>query len=161
MKKQFSTLLHNAQNILQDDVSVIIGSMSFGVVLYLWLIFIDLELMVGNLGKTITYSQIVSHWILSIIFGIFVAATVYKIRWMSQRSRKESSSGIFGWLVSTIIIGCPACSITIASYLGLGSILFYLPGFGLEIKLLGLFVLIVATYITIRDLRKCAYRSTK
>ena len=148
-------LLQNAKSITQDDIAVICWVFSFWSILYLGLIFSDMEQARWNMWEIIAYTQLWSHRVLSILFWIFVAATVYKIRRTNQRSTTKTSSGLFWWLFSAIVIWCPACSISIASYLWLGTLLVNMPWFWVELKLLWLIVLARATWTTLRDLYVC------
>lgn len=147
--------LTNAKTLLQDDIAVILGACSFGGLLYLWLTYTDIAQMSWNLGKVITYTQIVAHALLAILFGIFITATIYKIRWMKNPHTTTTWSWLLGGFLSTIVIGCPACSIGLASYLGLWWILINLPWFGLEVKLVWLALLSRATWTTLKDLYTC------
>jgi hypothetical protein len=152
------TILYNIKQLGSDDRSIISWIASFGGILYMWLTFLDMEQMIGNMWVNIAYTQIISHWILAVLFWFFVAATVFKIRRSNKRSPKKTWSGVFGWLFSAIIIWCPSCSISLASYLWMGSFLVNMPGFWVEIKLLWIVVLVRASWTTIRDLYICPIR---
>lgn len=154
-KQSMQNILYNIKSIQKDDIAVITGVVSFGLILYVWLLYSDIEQTSWNLWKTLAYIQIGSHWILSILFWLFIAATIYKIRRTNQRSSTKTSSGLFWWLFSAIVIWCPACSISLASYLWLWTLLVNMPGFGIELKLVWLGILGWATWTTLRDLYVC------
>ncbi len=147
---------HNARQITKDPVAVFSGILAFSVIMYVGYYFDDMGATIGNLGKSFFYTQMIVHILLAIIFWIFIAATVYKIRYFDAIGPSTTTAaGSAGGFIGAIIIGCPACSISIASYLGIGTLLTHLPGFWLEIKILGLLVLVRATYKTINELYTC------
>jgi hypothetical protein len=56
------------------------------------------------------------------------------------------------------VSGCPACSITLASYLGLAGVFALLPYNGLELKIVGTLVLIWSVYSNIKNLKVCSIK---
>ncbi|USN56776.1 MAG: hypothetical protein H6766_07285 [Candidatus Peribacteria bacterium] len=73
------------------------------------------------------YGEITFNILFTILFGIFIAATIYKRRYMRQYSAKDSAVGLIGSFFGTLVAGCPSCTITFASYIGLASIVSILP----------------------------------
>lgn len=145
----------NAWQIIKDPIALTSGLVAFGIVLYIGYRFWDINTEIGNFGETYVYIQYSAHILLAILFGLFVAATIYKIRYFSSVDTSTTTAGSAGWFVGVILIWCPACSISIASYLGLSTFLTTLPGFGLELKIIWLLVLARATYTTIDSLYSC------
>lgn len=155
-----SKIITNANIVFHDDIAVSIWALTFWIILYLWLEFNDFDNMIGNLWAVISYAQIISHVLLALFFWLFIAATIYKIRYMNQFHSSSTSSGIIGGLLSAVVIWCPACSIGLASYLGLSTFLVSLPRFGLEIKLLGLIIVIWVSYYTLKNLFVCKVKKS-
>jgi len=149
------TIQYNIKQIPSDDRAIIAWILSFWSILFLWLNYLDMEQMIGNMWQVIAYGQIWSHWLLAILFWLFVSATVFKIRRSNKRSPKKTWSGLFWWLLSAVIIWCPACSLWLATYIWIWTFLVQLPAFWLEIKLLWIAILVRASWSTIRDLYIC------
>ena len=70
-------------------------------------------------------------------------------------SFKENLSSGSGTFLGLLVAGCPACSITLASYLGLGSLISFLPWYGLELKIIAIFLLIYANISLLKNLKVC------
>jgi len=66
---------------------------------------------------------------------------------------------MLGGFLGVVVSGCPACSITLASYLGFASIVSSLPFFGIELKIVSLLLLLYVLYITLRDIDVCKVKS--
>lgn len=89
----------------------------------------------GNLGSTYAGIDLFLDICNSILVGFFIASVVRK--WHFFKTPKNTAQ--YGWVgsfFSLLVTGCPACSITLATYLGIGSILALLPYAGMEIKVL-------------------------
>ncbi|MDQ7009104.1 MAG: hypothetical protein Q9M94_02335 [Candidatus Gracilibacteria bacterium] len=114
--------------------------------------FIEKDLIIGNLGHTFFITEITLTVIISLLFGLFIGATLYKINYFSV---KKSGIGILGGFIGALVSGCPACSITLASYLGLAGFMYLLPYSGLELKVLSVLILLYANYSTIKNLEVC------
>ena len=67
----------------------------------------------------------------------------------------KTSVWFLGWFLGFLISGCPACSITFASYLWLASIFSIFPYYGLELKILSVFLLLYANYTIFTQLDTC------
>lgn len=105
------------------------------------------------------WTEVFLWGIIAILFGLFVGATLYKIKYFW--TGKKSATGVVGWFLWVIAWGCPACSITFASYLGLAGLVSLLPYKGLELKIISIAFLLYACYITIRDLQVCKLKQKK
>jgi len=121
----------------------------------LQLSFTDFPTIAGNLGMTYAIIEGTAQVLLSLLFGMNIALLWYKLKLASSVNVKEGGSTAIGSIIGIIVSGCPACSITIASYLGLASILSSLPFFGLEVKLLGIIIVLYATDSLAKNLTTC------
>ena len=125
--------------------------------LFLWFLieyFSDRALIAGNFGTTYATINLIFDIINIILIWLFVASFSYKRR-LFGTSIKNNQSGWFGSITSVLVSGCPACSITLASYLWLASFFALLPYNGLELKIVGTLVLIWSAYSNIKDLTSC------
>lgn len=69
--------------------------------------------------------------------------------------------GSLGSFLSFSVAGCPSCSITLISYLGLSSVLSFLPYAGSELRLIGVIVMFIALRFLWRDLEVCTLPARK
>ncbi len=120
--------------------------------------FTDYRNLQGNMGSTVLTLEILSQVLFSILFGLNIGLFTFKFSITRTVSAKESTLSTIGSFMSLLITGCPACSITFASYLGLASILSTLPFFGYEVKVLGLVILVYSTYYLAKNLTSCKKR---
>lgn len=119
--------------------------------------FLDKELVQNTLWNTFYLTEITLTIIIAILFWLFLWATLYKIKYFSSTN---SSVWFFGWIIWVLVSGCPACSITLASYIGLASLISLLPYHWLELKVISVFLLLYANYITLRDLEVCKMKKS-
>lgn len=129
---------------------ILVSSLLWYVIEY----FSDRALIAGNFWDTYATTNLIFDIINIILIWLFVASFVYKRRLFGSSS-KNNQSGWFGSITSVLVSGCPACSITLASYLGLASFFALLPYNGLELKVVGTVVLIWSVYTNIKDLTTC------
>lgn len=93
--------------------------------------------------------------IIIVLFGLFFPITIYKYVKFSSISVKENSSSLVGTFLGYLITGCPTCTFTLASFLGLASIISLLPWYGLELKIIAVPMLVYANYSTLKNLQVC------
>jgi hypothetical protein len=127
---------------------------------FLWYVieyFSDRGLIFGNFWSIYATINLTFDILNVLLIWLFVASFVYKRR-LFGRSSKNNQSGWFGSITSVLVSGCPACSITLASYLGLASFFALLPYNGLELKIVGTLVLIWSVYTNIKNLTVCSIK---
>ncbi len=115
--------------------------------------FMEKELIIGNLGYPFYITELTLTVIISLLFGLFLGATLYKMKYFSI---KKSWIGVIGWFLWVLVSGCPACSITLASYLGFAGFMYIFPYSWLELKFLSVAILLYANYTTIKNLEVCS-----
>ena len=130
----------------------VVASLLIGGVLFY---FTDYELIVGNFNQIYANSQVIAQVILSILFGINVSILYYKLKTVSSLKAKEYGTAATGSILGIIVSGCPSCGVTLASYLGLASFFSSFPFFGLEIKVLGILILIYSINNLLKNLDLC------
>ncbi len=114
--------------------------------------FMEADLIIGNLWYSFYMWEVILTILIALLFGIFIWSTLYKIHYFSL---KKSGLGFLWGFLGILVAGCPACSITLASYIGLAGIISIFPFYGLELKIASLLFLMYASYVTIRDLQIC------
>jgi hypothetical protein len=132
---------------------ILSGSLFFFVSFY----FTNLDLIIGNMGLFYAATLIVFQTILSILFGINFSLLLYKFDMISTIDTKDAGCITFGSIIAIIVSGCPLCGVTLASYLGIASLFSILPSFGLELKFVGIVVLLYSINVLIDGLDKCEY----
>ena len=127
----------------------------------IYYIFANVQLTIGNLGMTFFIVQTITQSLIAVLFAIFVPTSIYKIVLFSDFSAKESSSGVISGTFAVLVAGCPACSVTFASYLGLAGFFSLFPFYGLELKVLTVPILLWATHSTLKNLTACEMKKPK
>jgi hypothetical protein len=123
--------------------------------LFLSYIFTDYVTLQGNKGNAFLIIEIITSVIIAFLFGLTLGLLSYKIRMAATIKLKESGSTLIGSFLGILVTGCPACSITLASYLGLASIITLLPFSGLELKIISIGLLIYSNYSLLGNLSTC------
>ena len=144
----------NLKQAYATPVSLTITLIATFLLLIIQYFFTDYATLAGNLGPTMATLEVISQVILAVFFGINVALLWYKLR-LASLTTKEGGTTVLGSILGLLVTGCPACSITIASYLGLASILSTLPFLGMEVKVLGILLLIYSTDSLLKNLTTC------
>lgn len=151
--------LRNLKKIHTDSVAVGVWVVTFFIVWYIWRYFSNLDLTKGNMWARFAYFEIIVYWIFLIFFTIFVAASVYQRRFFKKINIKTSGAGGVWWIFGILVAWCPACSITLASYLWLASVMSLLPRNWLELKILWVIIVCYAAWKTVNGLETCSMSS--
>ncbi len=141
MKQGFN----NIKKILVNQKYLLIGFATAIILLAILLYLTRINILIIGFGKTHTFASIFLDILLSLLAGINVALIAYKFDVSKKSSLKEGGNVIGGAFVGAVASGCPACSVTLASLLGLTGFILALPLKGLELKLLGIGVLAFST----------------
>lgn len=123
--------------------------------------FTEVDLIKGNMGLTYYYVNTFLQGFISVLFALFVPLSIYKFKLFNQFSVKENSTSLVGAFLGTVVTGCAACSITLASYLGLAGAISLLPWYGLELKLISIPLLVYSVFFLLRDLKVCKVKPKK
>ncbi len=154
-------LFQNFKEVFANKRYLFFSIFLFLIFIFIFFLITDDELIRGNLG-IIFYSIVIFLNIgISLLFSIFLSIFMYKYIKFSSFSTKEGTSSIIGSFFGVLLTGCPACSLSLASYLGFASILSFLPFFGLELKILGFIILFYANYSILKNLNNCNIKKKK
>jgi len=148
-------LLKNLKKILTSYVWVISTIIGIAIIAIPEYLFVNTELIIWNLWKTFYIVEIISTILISILFWIFIWATLYKINYFSI---KKSWIWIIWWFLWALVSWCPACSITLASYLWLAWLMTFFPYHWIELKILSVFILIYVNYSILNNLNTCSIK---
>ncbi len=117
----------------------IIGAL---VLSYIFNRYTSFDLITGNIGRTYAITTISLQYMISVLFGANIALLWNKLKVMNKINRKEFGGTTAGSLMGLLVIGCPTCNMTLASFVGLGSFVSVLPFAGLELKIASLALLL-------------------
>jgi len=147
--------LRNLLTVLKSPCALIVGwtfALAIGVIIEY---FSDRNFIRGNMGMVYAIVNLIFDIINIILIGIFFAAVIWKWKHFSSQDTKTTAFWRIGSFFSVLVTWCPSCTLTIATYLWLGSILVLLPYSGLEIKILWTLLLSRSLYDTIKTLTIC------
>ena len=154
-------LLQNLIKVLTKPSSFITMLVSVLSIWFLFYSFTESNLIIGNLWMSFYVIEIVLDILVALLFWLFVGSTVYKIMYFAWPTKKTMwvwSIASFFWI---LVSGCPACSITLASYLWLASILSVFPYHWIELKVISFLMLLYVVYDTLKTLETCNIKKTK
>lgn len=145
----------NLLQVIQDPLSLLRWSIVVGLMSLLQYRQFDLQLVIGNLWLAFAWAEVILYVLITLLFAVFVMAQTYKIRYFGRWQKKKTTGGFLGGIIGIITVGCPACSITIASFIGLSWLISLLPFEWLELKVLAIWLLLRANYMILSDLLIC------
>ncbi len=132
----------------------IVGSVLFIIILFH---FTNLALIRGNMGTKYMWTLTITQICMGLLLGLNLSLLWYKLKYSQCVDHRANGTTAVGSLLGVIVTGCPACGITLASYLGLASVFSTLPFFGLELKFLGIGLLGYSTNYLLKKLKWCEY----
>lgn len=147
--------IHNIRSAFKQIDTIFVSVFSAALISFIMFYFTETELIKVNIGWFHALSQNLIQVIISIVFGLNMGLLWSKLKFASSVGASNTSSTILGGALSVLVSGCPACSITVASYLGLASLFSGLPWFGLELKIIGLLLLLYSTNSLAKSLYSC------
>ncbi len=159
MNKMFETLKRIYKNKKYVYISLITAIISFIIFYQLTVAKIadnSLKIYIMMSGYNFTYFSLLSFAIISALFGIYLSVIIYKYE--ASKKLRKNSFGFFGFvgaLVGAFGAGCPTCGAVLFGLIGSPLALMYFPYKGMELRVLSIIILIIATYLTIKSLNKC------
>ena len=152
---------HNLKEVFSKTSHISISLVCFSIMFFVFYSTTDTLAILGNLGKVYIVATWISQILVALLFSVFISVFVYRWKYFSSFSIKDISGSATGGTLGILASGCPACSVTLASYFGLVGALSYLPFFGLEIKILGILIISYALYSSIKNLKSCPIKTKK
>lgn len=148
-------IFKNIIKILQSPIWNIWIIIGMAIIAVPTIYFIEKDLIIWNLWYYFYITEVILSVIIWILFWLFIGATLYKIQYFQV---KKSWAWFFGWILGVLVSGCPACSITLASYIWLAGLISTLPYYGLELKVLSIILLLYSCYSTLKSLELCSIK---
>ena len=158
MQMKLRNKLENIRSVFDKKESYAIAFFSclfIGVVMFYFTYF---EATFYNIGAVYAYVQTFLQIALAVLFGINIAMLWYKLKFMSEFASKEANSTTISAVLGVIVSGCPACGITIASYIGLASFFASFPLFGMELKIIGVILILFSINSLAKNLNACEFK---
>lgn len=152
---KFKEKLENIIMVLKTTDSLIAGILSTVFISAIMFYFTYFEETYYNIGAYYAYLQTISQAVLALLFGINIALLYYKLKFMSQFNAKETNTTVLSGILGVIVSGCPACGITLASYVGLASFFASFPLLGMELKFVGIAILLFSINSLSKNLTSC------
>jgi len=137
--------LNNISRCFSSITSWVIFTVTTLILAYTFLKYTNFTLIRGNLGEAYAFGTILSETVISILFGLNITLLYSKLLTAHKVNKKEFGGTTLGSILGLLVIGCPLCNITLASFLGLGAFVTVLPLFGMELKILGIAMLLYST----------------
>ncbi len=98
-------------------------------------------------GVNYIYAAFLLILILSLLFGIYFSLVIFKLSF-SMSIGKQGIAGSIGSLVGAFGVGCPTCGAFLFALIGAPLALMYLPFRGIELQIIGIFILVISIYFT-------------
>lgn len=151
-------ILKNFKKVLFKPSSLISTIISIIAIWSLFFYFTNKDLIIWNLWLPFYITEVSLDISIALLFWIFIGSSIYKIFYFANPTKKT----MWVWWVASffwvLVSWCPACSITLASYLGLTSILSVFPYHWLELKVLSFIMLLYVVYDTLKTLEVCSIK---
>ena len=146
-----------------SNLKSVFSNYKYGILYVILVVFIILffqwqtqrELIIANYGYIYFIWVWIIQCILSILLSLFISLSVYKVFYFSKISVKEEGVGGIASFFGILVAGCPACSLTVASYVGLAGFISFLPYDGLELKIFSILLLFVISVSILNTLHTC------
>ncbi len=148
-------ILKNLKKVLFNISSLIAIVMWIVAIWGVFIYFSHSELIIWNLGYTFFVVDLIFNILITLIFGLFIWSTVYKILYFSTPTKRHLWVWWFASFFWILVSGCPACSISVASYLWLTWVIAVFPFSGIELKVFSLIMLLYVVYSTLKTLEVC------
>jgi hypothetical protein len=161
MKTNSLQYLKNLCEVLLSPFTLLRWIIAWSIVGMVWWYFMDIELIIWNQWHVIAYTEITLFILFVLLFALFVAISVYKLLYFSINQWKQLSMWSIWSFFAMIAVWCPACSITLASYLGLASLLSIFPYWWLELKIAWIMLLAYAIRSSLKSLHTCSLEQKK
>ncbi len=152
-------IIQNLKKLFKSKLAVFVWIISWIFVLFLSMHFVDYVHIVGNQWKFYANIEYYSNYLLAILFWLLMACMTYKIYFLWSFALWKNSWWLFGGIISIFAIWCPACGITLASYVWLSSVFLSMPFFGLEIKIIWIILLFIILLFLLKDLDTCKIKN--
>lgn len=143
--KLFAEIKKNLKIVYSDNLSYLSTINSALLIGLVMAYFTKYNLTKANLGVLFANSEIILQILIAIFFAINIPILGYRLKYTTGVKIASTGSAAIGSLIAIIVSGSPIYGVSIASFLGITSFLSTLPFYGLEVKVLGLFLLIYST----------------
>lgn len=157
----FRIFLQNLKFVFLKPLYVILF-LVFSIGLYFFFVSqTNADLIVGNFGRNYFNFLWFLQYLLIILLSLFLMLSIFKFVYFSSFDLKKQGIGGFATFSGILVAGCPACSISIASYIGLAGVLSLFPYHGIELKIISVFLLLFTDYYLLKTLQQCSIKKRR
>lgn len=155
-------MFRNILKVLKNPNSFIIWFFALIAAFVLWFLYSDIDYVAANYDSHIfAYIDMGLSWVMILLLPLMVAGIFYRsfyfgLAWATDRP--SEFLGILAWGLSAVISGTACCGVSLISVLGLTSVLSFLdmfPYHGVELKAVGILLLIYSFIDLYRNLEVC------
>lgn len=152
-----SKFVYNLSLIFGDRRSLLVSILVFVITIMMIFYITDYKLLRWNIGLLYANIWFAIDILFALLFAVFIGWFVYKtlLFWSSK-----NVWWWFGGFLSVLVTGCTSCTITLASYIWLGSLIALLPFWGMELKVLWLILVIYGVYDSVSHLTECKVKKS-
>lgn len=152
-------ILNNIRYIFQNRKYLIAYSIMVGILGVLWWQFTDITLAWWNYGAIRTSIDIAISFINIFGFPLFIVAWIYRSHTLGTYTSHSERAGFVGGTLGVIISGSICCGTSLLIPLGASAFIDilskYFPYGGLELKILGVGVLLFGLHRLLSNLTAC------
>lgn len=152
-----SKFAYNLSLIFKNKRSLTVSIIVFVIIILILFDITDYKLLRWNIGPLYTNIWIAIDMIFALLFAVFLGSFVYK---MLLFGKSKNIWWWLGWFLSVLVTWCTSCTLTLASYIGLGSLIALLPFWGIELKILWLILVIYGVYDSVSHLTECKVKNS-
>lgn len=133
----------------------------------LWIKNTSFGLIYGNYGPARYYYDIFLSVVNILAFPLFILAWIYRSHTLGSYAEKKESIWFFGWILGILISGSLCCGSSVlltfgaSALTGMISASPFLPFHGMEIKTLGVIILLYSLYSLLSKLLVCERKNIK
>lgn len=162
MRNKAKKIFKNLKEVLTKPKYIILFLVSTAIFAVISFWFFQYELIVWNNGFWFTWTEIILQSLISILFWLFITWQVFKYNYFKQFDDIWNDiKGWIWWFLWVLLTGCTSCSIWIATYIWLWSVLSLLPWHWLELKILSLWLLLWTFIALYSKLLECKIKKNK
>ncbi len=155
-------MLKNFQKLLKNPVASSILILMIILSIIIWYKYSAIDYVAANYqSRFYAYFDTFLSWCAIILLPLMLSGIVYRSMLFGIRDWSERPSGflwLMWWVFSVFITGASCCGITLISVLGLTSVIGFLeifPYHGIELKILGVLMLLYSVYDLYSHLEVC------
>lgn len=151
----------NLKKIFWDKIALFSWIIAIFWMMFIFYIMGDFQTMQNNFWIFLAYLEIFLEILTSLFFWLFVSSIVLKIKIHWKAKKRVWIIWSLWWFLSILVTWCGSCSLTLAYYVGLWWLVWIIPYNWIFLKIIGLILMTIWLFLTLRDLDKCPLKAKK